>query len=82
LKTSVVALAKIRLDINAITVKTARAVSPIKTQATNSAELINSVISKGMPSMPDMIDARVCSFHEMGNQYMGCTEAFAPMRCT
>jgi hypothetical protein len=68
LKISVVALAKIRLAIKANIVKTASAVSPMKTDATKMAELIKIVISKGAPSRLDIMEANVCSFHVMGNQ--------------
>ena len=68
LKTSVVTLAKRRLMNKAIVVRMARGTSSKKSEAAKTPEQIKAVTIIGVPSMLDIIDAKVCSCQEMGNQ--------------
>jgi hypothetical protein len=52
-------------------VKTAKDTTPRKTEATKMLEQIKTVIMDGVPVRLASIEASVCSFHVMGNQYRG-----------
>jgi hypothetical protein len=68
LKTSVVMLARSRLIRSANTVKAASGNKPRKSEATIIAELIKTVIMRGIPRMLAIMKARVCSSHVIGSQ--------------